>query len=74
MAQSGALLTYGPRLVESYRKTACFVDRILKGAKPQDLPIERPTIIELVLNLKTAKFLGLQVSQSFMARVDDTIE
>jgi putative ABC transport system substrate-binding protein len=74
MAKSGALFTYGPRLVESYRRTAYFVDRILKGSKPEDLPIERPTIIELVLNLKTAKFLGLQVSQSFIARADDTID
>lgn len=74
MAKSGALFTYGPRLVESYRRTAYFVDRILKGAKPIDLPIERPTIIELVLNLKTAKFLGLQVSQSFITRADDMID
>lgn len=74
MAQTGALFTYGPRLEESYRRTAYFVDRILKGAKPADLPIERPTIIDLVLNLKAAKFLGLQISQSFIARADDTID
>ena len=74
MAKSGALFTYGPRLKESYRRTAYFVDRILKGAKPADLPIERPTVLELVLNLKTAKRLGLQVPQTLIARADDTID
>jgi ABC-type uncharacterized transport system substrate-binding protein len=74
MAKSGALFTYGPRLVESYRRTAYFVDRILKGAKPEELPIERPTVIELVLNLKTAKALGLQIPQTIMVRADDIIE
>jgi len=74
MAKSGALFTYGPRLVECYRRTAYFVDRILKGAKPEELPIERPTIVELVLNLKTAKALGLEISRTFMARADDTID
>ena len=74
MAKSGALFTYGPRLVESYRRTAYFVDRILKGAKPEELPIERPTVIELVLNLKTARRLGLQIPPTIMARADDTIE
>jgi putative ABC transport system substrate-binding protein len=74
MAESGALFTYGPRLVESYRRTAYFIDRILKGAKPEELPIERPTVVELVVNLKTAKTLGLQISQMFLARADDTID
>jgi putative ABC transport system substrate-binding protein len=74
MAKSGALLTYGPRLVESYRRTAYFVQRILKGAKPEELPIERPTVLELVLNLKTAKALGLTVPQSLLARADEIIE
>jgi putative ABC transport system substrate-binding protein len=74
MAKSGALFTYGPRLVESYRRTAYFVDRILKGAKPEELPIQRPTVIELVLNLRTAKSLGFQISPTIMARADDTIE
>jgi putative tryptophan/tyrosine transport system substrate-binding protein len=74
MATSGALFTYGPRLAESYRRTAYFVQRILKGAKPEDLPIERPTVLELVLNLKTARTLGLQVPQVLMARADATID
>ena len=74
MAKSGALFTYGPRLAESYRRTAYFVDRILKGAKPEELPIERPTVIELVLNVKTAKSLGLHIPPTIMARADDTIE
>jgi putative ABC transport system substrate-binding protein len=74
MAQSGALFTYGPRLAESYRRTAYFVDRILKGSKPEALPIERPTILELILNLKTARNLGLQISPVLMARADETID
>jgi putative ABC transport system substrate-binding protein len=74
MAKSGALFTYGPRLAESYRRTAYFVARILKGAKPEELPIERPTVIELVLNLKTARSLGLPIPQTLMARVDHTID
>jgi ABC-type uncharacterized transport system substrate-binding protein len=74
MAKSGALLTYGPRLVESYRRTAYFVDRILKGAKPADLPIEQPTVLELVVNMKAAKSLGLTVPQSLLARADEVIE
>lgn len=74
MAQSGALFTYGPRLVESYRRTAYFVERILNGEKPEALPIERPTVLELVLNLKTARNLGLQISPALMARADDTID
>src|SRR5262249_49161403 len=74
MAKSGALCTYGPLLRESYRRTAYFVDRILKGAKPADLPIERPTILEMVINLKTAKALGLDIPPAVLARADDVIE
>lgn len=74
MAKSGALFTYGPRLEESYRRTAYFVDRILKGTKPEALPIERPAVLELVLNLRMARSLGLQIPPILLARADDTIE
>ena len=74
MAKSGALLTYGPRLVESYRRTAYFVGRILKGTKPSDLPIEQPTRFELVVNRKTADALGLTIPPSILARVNEVIE
>jgi putative ABC transport system substrate-binding protein len=74
MANSGALCTYGPRLVESYRRTAYFVDRILKGAKPADLPIEQPTVFELVVNLNSAKTLGITIPPSVLVRADRVIE
>lgn len=73
-AQSGALFTYGPRLSESYRRLAYYVDRVLKGTKPADLPIERPTTFELVINLRTAKILGLTIPQSLLTSADDVIE
>lgn len=73
-AEAGALFTYGPKLMESYRRLAYYVDRILKGEKPSELPIERPTIFELVINLKTAKALSLEIQSAFMARADRVIE
>jgi putative ABC transport system substrate-binding protein len=74
IADSGALCTYGPRLVESYRRVAYFVDRILKGAKPNELPIEQPTVLEFVVNLKTAKTLGITIPPTVLARADRVIE
>jgi putative ABC transport system substrate-binding protein len=73
-ARSGALFTFGPHLLSSYRRLAHYADRILKGARPSDLPIERPTRFELVVNLRTAKTLGLKVPASILASADETIE
>jgi putative ABC transport system substrate-binding protein len=74
MAENGAVCTYGPRLIESYRRTAYFVDRILKGKTPAELPIERPSVFELVVNLNSAKTLGLTIPQSVLVRADRVIE
>jgi putative ABC transport system substrate-binding protein len=73
-AQSGAICTYGPHLVESYRRLAHFADRVLKGAKTTELPIEQPTKFQLVVNLKTAKALGITVPPLLLARADEVIE
>jgi ABC-type uncharacterized transport system substrate-binding protein len=73
-AQSGALCTYGPRLTESYRRLAYYVDRILRGAKPAELPIEQPTQFELVVNIKAAKALGVTIPPSIETRADRVIE
>ena len=73
-ARSGAVCTYGPRLTESYGRLAYYIDRILKGAKPDDLPIERPTKFEFVINLRTAKALGLTIPPSLLVRADEVIE
>jgi putative ABC transport system substrate-binding protein len=68
------LLSYGPNLLDSVRGAAPYVDRILRGAKPGDLPVQFPTKFEMVVNLKTAKALGLAVPQSILLRADEVIE
>jgi putative ABC transport system substrate-binding protein len=72
--ETGGLMSYGPNFLDQWRRTAEIVDKILRGAKPGDIPVEQPTKFDLVLNLTTAKVLGLTIPSTLIARADEVIE